>query len=877
MEVIGSLQPQVDSEALARAVQAGDAEQVKALLRAGASAQIDDAELDPLIMACKSGSDGILRLLLPQVNVNKRYSNGRLALSYCLLNATLLSTLLDGGADPSIALSIERTHLELTPMHLLAFQSEGSAVSRGDFLRIVQALVKTGVSCDSRNRRGETALQMMVNRASPCRGFPNGGPPYWRSELAHALIAAGADTRLVDGEGRNIWHYVMSWRELATAEQVIELMRSDPHLAVNMSVTDCWGAVPLDYERLFCGRSIVFSGPLLECKPVSIIAGEPWLALYRRLQNPTRSDNWFDKSFTGGLFEPIRQACGGDATRLKAAVNQRDMFGASLLHLAVINRAAGLVELLVNAGAEVDSRASACALGVVVHPHAQKYQGQTALSATSLAVYRDEASMLKTLLAAGADPNQLADERSPSGERLLHVAAGGASNSLYLVRNLIEAGADVSALTTDGTSVAMYAAVSPTPIRDYDECPYIAPLFNVLESLMEADADIGHISPASALRAKHKGLLAFHHTSPAAVLMRRFSGHLFEEHPVTEIILATAEGHKTAAAAVAARFDLLGNYYASRLQSILPSEAEEALQLQRTADVILYSGVTFWFCCLHGIMTTGSSNCGPSLYIEHRCVEVLYVSKEFSRDVLPVIAPLYLRVARYHPPALQAPDWRFSYCWALALISCIVTSGWGPMPQLVIELQTRVAGCTIDASQKSGTLLRALLPLGGYFPSPTSSSVVAGVESAVSVLAIALSSPLLTAEDLAFLVDRFIVAATHPAILSVLYQLGRYQPSPLWAFRPLPLSSAVLLSKAAAVRFMLQQGADPNALQPRSPLWALAKSAPWLQDVSKGSAILDDLVAAGADVNATTTVYICSGPGTAGVYAARPIIELFLS
>nr|XP_045604100.1 ankyrin-3-like [Procambarus clarkii] len=124
-----------------------------------------------------------------------------------------------------------------------------------------------------------------------------------------------------------------------------------------------------------------------------------------------------------------------EAIAAGADVNMKSSWGATPLHIASLRGVARLIQLLLSRGAKLDVTES---------------EGFTPLMVAALNGHTDA---VRTLVVNGADPHAT---RLDSGETALHMAMN--SNSRGMVIALLDAGADVNALTSDKSTPLHVAA-----------------------------------------------------------------------------------------------------------------------------------------------------------------------------------------------------------------------------------------------------------------------------------------------------------------------------------------------------------------------------------------------------------------------------------
>lgn len=147
------------SQALLDAATAGDMNQIRSLLAAGASPNwADEAGTTPLMAAAKQGHMAVVQALIDAgAEVDVADANGWTALFMSVYNheldtgfAPITKALIDAGANPNATI-----HFGITPLMLAAGGGEGA---------VCEVLLEAGADPRAVNEAGRTALQMAKER-----------------------------------------------------------------------------------------------------------------------------------------------------------------------------------------------------------------------------------------------------------------------------------------------------------------------------------------------------------------------------------------------------------------------------------------------------------------------------------------------------------------------------------------------------------------------------------------------------------------------------------------------------------------------------------------------------------------------------------------
>ena len=694
-----------------------------------------------------------------------------------------------------------------------------------------------------------------------------------------ALLKCGAhNTTSLDRHGRALAHLICmrdDWPQEIYESLIRELCGPEPWDRLSpaekaskqqlLGVKDAFGAYPADYrfivhnEGRHSAHLITSPFPLFTHYREDIL-GVGWMELFMMMadQRPAQE-------------VAIRLATleASDASALQVLVKKRDVFGNSLLLVAatmnMISRGlyTAIVQLLLRLGADPDARGygmQLCRAEMI-----ERSALNVAVLGSSVGVF-EPVQVVDALLQHGADPNQL------QPHRLSELHAAGSSPIIFaacslldighnggVLRLLLKAGADPNAVNSGGVSVLMKIVRSLV-----DKCKVpagnnesIVRCEQAVAAVVEAGGRLSDIGPAF----ENETESHFRLSSPAALIVRaavdkqyRISADLASSCAV--VVDQQLEEAKQAAAG----FTALGGYLPNNSAA---AGGDEVRRLRGLADMSLSVGALSSHSYHHG-----------TFYRDVRLGDgVLVFYPDFERTHLAALAPLYLHLARFHPPPISssyATRCHFGHTWVAALIGCIVSAGWEPLAQLLPELFRQVeAVTTVD---KILSLEIAVWPLGAYFLRLGVSGDITAAGAATATL---LSSPLLS-RDRGRLSDWLLVSCADSALFDAVYSAGGSKrglsnPNP----RPLPLPLAAYMCSRAAVRMMLNKGADTGSEQQLyfplligglrmylrdeyemvTPLDAVIRGclrgvgADDYPGVEEWCGLIDDLVAAGADVN----------------------------
>lgn len=414
-------------EALLAAARKGDLPEVKRLIAAGASPNVQDAsKVTPLMLAAKGGHIDIVReLLAARADPNAKDAKGLPAIYYCggVAQPSIIADMIAAGARPD----------ERDP--------EGDtlllkAAAAGDATR-VDALVSHGANPNVRDKAGNTPLIR-------CAWWTQYDLVLIGKEEAHAavvdaLIAHGADPNLRGQDGMTALMRAAAWSHSPTLKALLA-GGADPNIRDNKGRTSLSWAARNTYDRKEFIQPLIDKGAKLGLTD-ALLMGD--LKKAREL-----IDAGADLSGRGGYDDtPLMIAAEwGDLPlvnallRRKVDVNARDSNGYTALMIAAAGRPGlgqvwrywtdhgvkkgrgAIVRALAHAGADLEAKAT-------------DWSKDTALI---LAIEAKNLESAEALIAAGANPNKPVEIY----ESLVELAAAKEEDSVVLA--LLRAGADVT-------------------------------------------------------------------------------------------------------------------------------------------------------------------------------------------------------------------------------------------------------------------------------------------------------------------------------------------------------------------------------------------------------------------------------------------------
>jgi ankyrin repeat protein len=298
--------------ALMDAVQAGDAEKVQSLLKAGADPNKRGAEDPiPLILAAANGLTDIAHALVEAgANVNAKQGSGITALMFAATNnhPDIVSYLLDKGADANAKMDEE------------LWTALMSAVSRG-FLDVVRALLAKGAEANVKDEFGVTPLMM----AALMHDTPVERTIDLQNDILKLLLAGGADVKAKNKNGLNVFMLATARGQFRRNPQMGEILKKA-------------GGEPDPREE-----------------QLAEAAGSNQSETVGALLQEGVDPNAVDGHWVSALLRAVES---GDLQIVKmlldrgADVNMENISGDTALGVARVKRSAEVIELLTKAGAK---------------------------------------------------------------------------------------------------------------------------------------------------------------------------------------------------------------------------------------------------------------------------------------------------------------------------------------------------------------------------------------------------------------------------------------------------------------------------------------------------------------------------------------------
>ena len=460
---------------------------VASLLAAGARIHArSDAGLTPLMVAARYNDPGIVaELLAAGANVDARDDQGRTAFLHAAEAAdpTSLLALIEAGADVHVRFGKDRA---TAIMYAVRFNPDASW--------ILDTLVQAGVELDARDRHGRTAL---MNAAAYGSADPH---------VVRSLVNLGADPSLETDAGRTALDLMRDnpslngsdlywWLHDRLAGATVDLGRAE---VAELAVVDVKAAIadgaPLTRLLLeaacYNGNAAVTQALLDAGAPIDYRTGGWTVLMNAAAVNP-------NPAVVQALLDAGAELISTNAYRtvpecihpnpdyrdtidlVSVLVSEElgetgefwDFFEGeaawALFAAAAYSENAAVVQVLIDAGAEVDGRTP--------------YDGVTPLMVA--AGLNRNPDVVRTLIAAGADPNaRMAGGLYPAYTALM--AAAWYNPKPAVLQALLEAGADVHAATRNGWTALLYAVSRNLPQLGDSELPAI------VRQLLAAGAEV---------------------------------------------------------------------------------------------------------------------------------------------------------------------------------------------------------------------------------------------------------------------------------------------------------------------------------------------------------------------------------------------------
>lgn len=442
------------------------------LLASGADPDIANHQgASPLHRAADYGPERVQPLLDAGADIDLRDGSGATPLHAAEGNPEVIGLLLAAGADGRAVDDWGRSTL-----HAAAIRSDSGAIA---------SLAAAGADPHVRDLRGRTALHEAAERGTLAGGIA-------------ALVAAGADVNAADAAGNTPLHLAWSRRVRPQrtwllgggqdiVEELLELgadpaVRNDRGQLPNPAHCENWNTVSFTraasasvYAECLASGSGVEARNGTGDTPLHLAVSDRKPDIAAMLLESGAAVN--ARNLQG--LSPLHLVAAGPgpdtvlAALLLAAgadPDARDNGGATPFHRAVRRRDPAIARLLLRAGAELEARDSdgltplqwamnawypngstiEALLGAGADVRVRDRNGELPLHR---AVDLQDLQLVASLLELGADPNAA----GLAGRTALHIAGWGPAP---VMRELLAAGADVSARTVDGWSPLHSAATA---------------------------------------------------------------------------------------------------------------------------------------------------------------------------------------------------------------------------------------------------------------------------------------------------------------------------------------------------------------------------------------------------------------------------------
>jgi len=409
-------------------------------------------ENSALFIAIEKGDyDAVQRLIHAKVNVNDRGNRDKSPLHFAAAkgDARIVRLLLDAGADIGARAFVGVTFHGGTPLHMAA---------RANHVEIIKLLLQAGTDVNIRSGKNQVDTIGYTPLHSACEAG--------RFEAAECLIQAGADVNMKETEtGDELTPLILAVQEGHL--NIVKLLL-DNNADVNLSTK--YGIYPIDFAAGFRSEEGSFEivSLLVEHKAKLDLKVTPLICVQGKDTSKIYSFLVKSGATTGVPF--LDAVLLGDAAKIDALlkggakINVREKYtGNTALHFAVKARNAGIAEMLIHKGIDINAK----------NREQDPFTGDTPLH---IAVKNKDIALAKLLIDSKADVNVTdADKCTP-----LHVAIDE-DKSDDIAELLIKAHADVNAKPYSYSCTPLSSAVLNLRPK-------------IVKLLIEAKADVNSLS-----------------------------------------------------------------------------------------------------------------------------------------------------------------------------------------------------------------------------------------------------------------------------------------------------------------------------------------------------------------------------------------------